>query len=218
MNVEFSFQVSYIILLTTATITFIESIRTNIPMLRHIFNLETCISIVAGYFYSLFLDKLKKFKEENKKIDWKEMTQIRYLDWMITTPMMLIVLCGTLAYNSKTHISAFPITLILLLNYVMLGFGYLGEINAIDKTTSWSISFLAFFGIFGTIYSYFIHPKQRSMNSILYALYFIVWSMYGMVYFLEEETKNIGLNMLDVVSKCLIGIGIWVYFTKIIVY
>ena len=100
----------------------------------------------------------------------------------------------------------------------MLGFGYLGEIDSIDKTTAWSISFLAFFGIFGTIYSYFIHPKQRYVNYILYAFYFIVWSMYGMVYFFEEETKNIGLNILDVFSKCLIGIGIWVYFTKIVVY
>jgi len=218
MSVDVSFQVSYIILLTTATITFIESLRTNTPMLRHIFNLETCISLVAGYFYGLFLDRLEKFKKENKKIDWKEISQLRYLDWMITTPMMLIVLCGTLAYNNKTHISFFPITLILFLNYVMLGFGYLGEINAMDKMYAWAISFLAFFGIFGTIYSYFMQPKQRYVNYILYALYFIVWSMYGLVYFFEEGTKNICLNMLDVISKCLVGIGIWVYFTKIIVY
>lgn len=217
MNVDFSFQVSYIILLTTTTITFIESIRTNIPMVRHIFNLETCISLVSAYFYSLFLDRLKKFEEQNKKIDWKEIIHLRYIDWMVTTPMMLLVLCGTLAYNNKSHIMLFPITLILLLNYVMLGCGYLGEINTLDKMSAWSISFLAFFGIFGSIYYYFIHPKQRHVNYILYAFYFIVWSMYGMVYFFEEETKNICLNILDVFSKCIIGLGIWVYFTKIIV-
>jgi len=217
MNVDFSFQVSYIILLTTATITFIESIRTNIPMVRHIFNLETCVSLVAAYFYSLFLDRLKKFEEQNKKIDWKEITQLRYIDWMVTTPMMLLVLCGTLAYNNKSRIMLFPITLILLLNYVMLGCGYLGEIDTIDKMSAWSISFLAFFGIFGSIYYYFIHPKQRHVNYILYAFYFIVWSMYGMVYFFEEEPKNIFLNILDVFSKCIIGLGIWVYFTKIVV-
>jgi hypothetical protein len=99
----------------------------------------------------------------------------------------------------------------------MLGVGYLGEVNSIDKMTAWSSSFFAFFAMFGTIYYYFIHPKQRYVNYILYAFFLIVWSLYGTVYFFEEETKNICLNVLDVFSKCLIGIGLWVYFTKIVV-
>jgi len=217
MNVAFSFQISYIILLTTATITFIESIRTNVPMVRHIFNLETCVSLVASYFYSLFLEKVKYSVERQQPIDWKEMSKLRYTDWVITTPMMLIVLCGTLAYNSKSHVLLWPITVIVFLNYVMLGFGYLGEINTLDKMTAASSSFMALFAMFATIYYYFIHPKQRYVNYILYAFFFIVWSMYGIVYFFEEETKNIFLNVLDVFSKCLIGIGLWVYFTKVVV-
>jgi len=172
---------------------------------------------VAGYFYSLFLDKLKKYEELHKQIDWKEMTQLRYIDWSITTPMMLLVLCGTLAYNSKTKIFLFPILLILLLNYLMLGLGYLGETNSIDKTTAWFSSFFAFFAMFAAIYHYFIHPKQRYVNYILYAFFVVVWSMYGVVFFFEEKTKNICLNVLDVFSKCLIGIGLWIYFTKIVV-
>ena len=217
MNIAFSFQMSYIIFLTTATITLIESLRTNIPMVRHIFNLETCVSLVAGYFYSLFLDKLKKCEEQNKKIDWKEISELRYTDWVITTPMMLLVLCCTLAYNSKTKVMLFPITVILLLNYAMLGLGYLGEINSLDKMTAWSISFFSFFAMFGTIYYYFIHPKQRYVNYILYTFFLVIWSIYGIVYFFQEETKNIWFNVLDVFSKCIIGLGLWVYFTKIVV-
>ena len=53
--IKFSFMITYILLLTTATITFIEALRTNNPTIRHIFNLETCISLVASYFYLLFL-------------------------------------------------------------------------------------------------------------------------------------------------------------------
>jgi bacteriorhodopsin len=217
MNIAFSFQMSYIILLTTATITFIESIRTNIPTVRHIFNLETCISLVAGFFYGLFLEKLKQFEKERKQIDWKEFSRLRYMDWAVTTPMMLLVLCSTLAYNSKTKVYLLPITVIVLLNYLMLGLGYLGEINTIDKFTAWCSSFIAFFAMFGTIYYYFIHPKQRYVNYILYGFFLAVWSIYGIVYFFQEETKNICLNVLDVFSKCLIGIGLWVYFTKMVV-
>jgi hypothetical protein len=53
--VKFSFAISYVLLLTTGTITFIEALRTQIPQVRHVMNLETCISLVAGYFYSVFV-------------------------------------------------------------------------------------------------------------------------------------------------------------------
>ena len=56
--IHFSFMITYIILLTTATITFIEAIRTSSPQIRHIFNLETAISVVEGYFYSVFVTKI----------------------------------------------------------------------------------------------------------------------------------------------------------------
>jgi hypothetical protein len=46
----FSFTLTYILLLTTGTVTLIEALRTKIPLVRHIFNLETVISIIAGYF------------------------------------------------------------------------------------------------------------------------------------------------------------------------
>ncbi len=99
---------TYIALLTTGTISFIESMRTPVPMIRHIFNLETCISIVAAYFYYLFLEKLKT------RTSWSEITTFRYLDWAITTPMMLLVLCATLGYTIKKnlHFSVFAVVLL----------------------------------------------------------------------------------------------------------
>jgi hypothetical protein len=216
MNMKVSFQMSYIILLTTATITFIESMRTDKPLLRHIFNLETCVSLVAGYFYSLFLEKLKYFEETKQKIDWKEMTLLRYMDWVITTPMMLIALCASLAYNIKKPVVFFPVLVIIALNYVMLGLGYLGEINSLDKVTAATSSFVAFFAMFGVIYYYFVSPKYHCTNRALYSIFLFIWSMYGVVYFFQEEAKNICLNILDVLSKGLVGIGLWMYFTNVV--
>ena len=217
MNLNVSFMASYIILLTTGTICFIESLRTNIPMIRHIFNLETCISIVAGYFYYLFVEKIKKYEAKQQKIDWKEMTQIRYLDWAITTPMMLIVLCAALAYNIKKTVTFSVIALVILLNYVMLYFGYLGETNVMEKCPSAGASFLSFFLMYFIVFYNYIKPKYNLPNYVFFTLYFVVWTAYGMVYFLDEETKNIMLNGLDVFSKCFIGLGLWFYYTKIIV-
>lgn len=216
MNVQFSFMMSYIVLLTTGTICFIEALRTNSPMIRHIFNLETCISIVAGYFYYLFLEKLKEY-ELKQRIDWKEMTQLRYMDWSITTPMMLIVLCAALAYNIKKVVTFRVISIVIVLNYVMLYFGYLGEENTLDKYTAAGASFLAFFMMYLIVFYEYIQPKYNLPNYVFYTLYLVVWATYGIVYFLEEETKNITFNALDVISKSLIGIGLWFYYTRIIV-
>lgn len=63
--VKFSFSITYIFLLTTAIITFIEAMRTTNPMVRHVLNLETAISMIAGYFYSLFLDKISVYEKED---------------------------------------------------------------------------------------------------------------------------------------------------------
>ena len=52
--VKNTFSITYTLLLTTAVITFIEAIRTPNSKIRHILNLETCISCVASYFYSVF--------------------------------------------------------------------------------------------------------------------------------------------------------------------
>ena len=70
--VPFSFMIVYSILMTTATITLIEALRTNDPTVRHVMNLETCISIVAGYYYSIFITKVN-----NKQIEWNEITKLR---------------------------------------------------------------------------------------------------------------------------------------------
>jgi len=40
--------------------------------------------------------------------------------------------------------------------------------------------------------------------------------MYGIVYNFNEMNKNIITNYLDLTAKCLIGIGLWVYYVKII--
>lgn len=48
--VEYSFYLTYAFLITTGTITFIESIRTTNSSMRNILNLETCISIIASFF------------------------------------------------------------------------------------------------------------------------------------------------------------------------
>ena len=213
---KFSFMITYILLLTTATITFIEALRTNMPIVRHIFNLETCISLVACYFYSLFVGKVEEAEKTGIPLDWVDITQMRYVDWSITTPMMLLALMVVLGYNSKTPVRLMTITTVIILNYIMLYLGYLGEINVISRLNGMIFGFIAFFAMFFIIFMNFIKSKSGNVNNILFGIYLVVWTMYGFVYMLDEETKNTIMNILDCISKCLIGIFLWLYYTGIV--
>jgi len=206
----FSFYITYVLLLTTGTITFIEALRNKNIMVQHIMNLETCISVVAGYFYSVFNEKLKKMKE----IEWKEITKLRYVDWAITTPIMLLVLSLVLSFNTNTKIKLHWFSLTVVFNYLMLYFGYLGE-TGMEKRTASILGFLFFFLTYGLVFANYLTKYNRD-NWIIFGLYVIVWSIYGVAYHFEEERKNIIYNYLDLTSKCFVGIGLWVYYTKII--
>lgn len=214
--VKFSFMITYILLLTTATITFIEAMRTKTPEIRHVLNLETCISIVAGYFYSIFISKIDEYDKTDKKINWNDMTKTRYIDWSITTPLMLLTLCIVLGMNTNTSVKLSTYLAIVILNYVMLYFGYLGEVGEISRFVAMVLGFIAFFIMFFIIFATFVIPKYVLDNYVLYTMYLGVWGIYGIVYMFSEEYKNIIMNILDCIAKCLIGIGLWAYYTKII--
>lgn len=211
----FSFYTTYVFLMTTATITFIEAMRTNIPEIRNILNLETCVSIVAAFFYSNFV-KMIEDKKTNNKITYKEINDLRYLDWSITTPLLLLELLLALLYNTKSgSVNFYYFIIILLLNYGMLASGYLGENNTVDKVSANVIGFVFFIALYLFIYIIYVRPKYNFDNNILYFSFVFLWAIYGIVYYLDDEAKNIGYNILDLFAKCFLGIFFWAYFTKV---
>jgi bacteriorhodopsin len=209
--VDNSFYITYVFLMTTATITFIEAMRTKDIKIRNILNLETCISVVAAFFYSKFVVDLEKEEE----IDYEKINKMRYTDWAITTPIMLLVLVLAFLYN--TNRGALPISnyaIILLLNYGMLGFGYLGEIGTLSKMNANIIGFGFFAALYGYMYYKYLHKQYNLDNLLLYIVFFVLWAFYGVVYFADEVTKNVAYNVLDLLAKCFVGIFFWAYFTK----
>ena len=210
-----SFYLTYILLLTTATITFIEALRTPIPRVQHIMNLETCISLIACYFYSMFNDKIKKSEETKETVKWKEFTQLRYIDWAITTPIMLLTLSLVLSFNSKTKILLHWFLVSIFFNYMMLYTGYLGETGQLNRNMSQLLGFMAFLITFGVIYIQYM-LRFNFDNLVIFGAFLVVWSLYGVAFNFTELNKNITYNYLDLISKCFMGIGLWIYYIKII--
>ena len=273
-----SFYGTYAFLVTTGTITFIEALRTNVAAVRHIMNLETCISIVAAYFYSKFVKELEDAEKNgsggegfsgspyekegdgsssDRKIVggndgsgdggggrnggggeispelYSQLNETRYSDWMITTPVMLLVLCLAFQYNNTlsgglgksggvpTGVSFVLFAWILLMNWGMIGSGYLAEVGRISKRDGLVFGFLFFFVLYALLYFGFLNGSKGNayfQNMFLFLVFFILWSIYGIVYWLEDEAlKNTSYNILDLLSKCFVGIFFWAYFTGVFV-
>jgi bacteriorhodopsin len=214
--VKMSFTLTYVLLLTTSLVTFIEAMRAQNPLIRHIFNLETAVSLVGGYFYSVFVGMIDDYKKRNVPFDWDAITKIRYLDWSITTPLMLLSLCLVLAKESKKIIHLTTILLIIFLNYVMLYVGYLGEIRVLNRNVACIGGFIPFVILFYIIFKNYTVIDKGLSKYFLLLVYIITWSFYGFVYLLGDEYKNIAMNLLDCFSKCVVGLLLWVYYTNII--
>ena len=98
----------------------------------------------------------------------------------------------------------------------MLYIGYAGENKMINKSLSQILGFIPFIIMFSIIFLQFVKSSGSIANYVLYAIYLFVWSLYGFVFMLGEEYKNIAMNILDFTAKCLIGLSLWAYYTKII--
>lgn len=212
-----TFNFTYVFLLTTGTITLIEALRTKNPVIRHIMNLETCVSIVAAVFYYTFITQLKEAKDKQEPVPFKDITMTRYTDWTITTPLMLLSLCIVLSSENKISFYFSSFLVVLILNFGMLASGYMGETKMIDKQFGLMIGFIFFFALFAYIwYMYMSTGKTTFGASMTFFIYLIIWSMYGLIYFAEERTKNILYNILDLIAKALVGIFLWLYYTGVV--
>lgn len=209
-----TFLFSYLVLFGLTIITFIEALKTSQPRLRHMLNLETSVSLIAGFVYSIFYDMLKK-----GNIELEQITVYRYMDWCITTPMLLLVLLMFLNFDNKRDIHMTVYIYIVILNYTMLISGYLGETGRMEKRRAGIVGFIAFAIMLAIIYFVFLHEAPFFLNNyILFCVFSIVWSMYGVAYYLDTVSKNIMYNFLDVIAKAIFGVFIWLYYGNVVVF
>ena len=98
----------------------------------------------------------------------------------------------------------YTIIIILLLNWLMLLFGYLGEINLLPVLLGVFLGFIPFLIYYYIIYKKYAILSNDGLNIFMY--FFIVWLLYGVVAVLPYQLKNICYNFLDLFSKNFFGI------------
>ena len=202
-----SFFTSYLILMGYTLVTLVEALRTPIVNVRNIMNIETTVSITAGFVYNIFNDMI-----DSGKFDLRKINELRYVDWSITTPLILLAII--LFYNPESPVSYVYYLAIVILNWGMLLLGYLGEVGTVSKLTGCLGGFAFFAALLVLLYSCCIDSKA---NHIVFYIFAVIWTGYGINYMVkDDETKNIAYNTLDVISKALFGIGLWLFYGKVL--
>jgi hypothetical protein len=178
--------------------------------LQQMLLLEVIVQVIEGFFYMYWFYNFKTILNVTPK---------RYLDWAITTPTMLLTLIFYLIFlkykesNISYNLNFFDlfnqefytIIKIFILNWLMLLFGYLGEINLMPILLGVSLGFIPFLIYYYIIYKkYALSSNEDGLNIFFY--FFIIWSLYGIVAVLPYKIKNMCYNMLDIFSKNFFGI------------
>jgi len=170
----------------------------NKKIFKDLLNIELFIQNIELVFYIWMANNLNIIQN---------ITPYRYLDWIITTPTMLITLMAFLDKDKNSNLynyiqkNKYFIIKIIVLNLIMLLFGLAGELKYLDYDSVIILGFIPFIYYFKLIHDKYIKEKTSSENLNTYWFYFIIWSLYGIAAFLSYEYKNSSYNILDLFSK-----------------
>jgi bacteriorhodopsin len=196
---------------------FFVKVPTAYLIIKQLLALELLVQCLEGAFYFWLVYNFHNVVNVTPK---------RYIDWFITTPTMLITLMVYLIYlnkkveNKTGELELFAVLKensdvfvpVVVLNWLMLLFGYLGETGTINVFLGVFLGFIPFL-----IYYYMIYVNYVTQNTngyLLFWYFFFFWSLYGVVAILPYYIKNAFYNILDLFAKNFFGIFLsYIIFT-----
>jgi len=180
-------------------------------ILRQVLGLEMIVQIIEFIFYIGFLSVL----------NLNDLTRKRYYDWFLSTPVMLFTISlyffyvnfiedqdgKTISLTDFLKNNSLQIAGFVILNFLMLLFGYLGEIGVIDRWLAFIVGTGALCGAFGIIYENYAKFSEKTKD-IFWAM-FGIWALYGIAFLCPPVAKNLGYTALDILSKNFFGIFLY---------
>jgi len=219
MNTRRFFYITLLISVAVQLLTgFIEigaAIYVDVPrenyIIKQLLYLELLVQAIEGLFYIWLVYNFDSVANVTPK---------RYIDWTITTPTMLTTLIFYLIYlrykNDKSDTTkldffnlvndnAHVLSKVLLLNWSMLFFGYLGEMKILSTISGVLLGFVPFLMYYYAIYEKYA-VKSGEQGIKLFWYFFFFWSLYGVVALLPYNLKNSLYNILDLFAKNFFGL------------
>jgi bacteriorhodopsin len=185
--VKKSFHVTLILLTASMLLTMLHAVRDETePLKARALTLSSVVCLIASLHYGLMM------------MTPDHATAYRYLDWVITTPILLYEL---LLSTSGGHV---PLR-VLVNNTLMLVAGFFGELNKVPRLVSASLGFVPFVTMAQDM-TRIMGPRFSSISTV----FFSVWALYGIVHlFPNDNVRDFTYNILDIVSKAGFGAYIW---------
>ncbi len=196
-----SLFIQIIIILVTGIGVFVQ-VSPQDYIIKQIFILEYIVQIIEAAMY-LWLS----YSLVNSEI----MVQRRYIDWFITTPIMLFTTVLYMKYNTMSSKTS-SLTMQMILNndlnnllsiwgynILMLLCGLIGELYPSYSKILIPIGFYFFYKVFYIIFDKFV--LDNIINFRLFIFITIVWGLYGIAALMSTNIKNICYNILDIISK-----------------
>ena len=238
--VFFTYAVTFGFLLGSTAMTFLESLyikpakNSSYSYLASALMIETGVNIVAGYFYYTFLQMII---QKNMTIsELGEATRgLRSLDWLITTPFMLLSLMLYFMFNSECGEDCSKVNNLSKKDFwsygaaiigsdilmILLGSDFVVSWLAMGSTGTWVLFLLSsgFFALIVVLLKIHFYDKSKTKyKTAVSALFLGTWGMYPVFRILEmaqaaPAAVQIGYNILDLLSKGGFGILIFVITT-----
>ena len=190
-------------------------------ILTDVLKLETLVQFIEALFYVWLVLNFKKIRRMASK---------RYYDWVITTPAMLLATIIYMKYSEHKEAKVggegvemkftsflqnnqINIFKMFASNTFMLLCGFLGEIGRVSMLQSVAVGSIFFLYTFYLIWEEY--AKHSGEGVRLFRFLFVIWGLYAVAALMKPKNKNIGYNLLDIVSKNFYGLYIYYIIKKI---
>jgi bacteriorhodopsin len=198
-------------------------------ILKSLLWVETIVQVIEGTFYVWLANEFRNIDIDNitskRYFDWFITTPTMlfalciYLDYLRNSKSKKENITNYISNNdNKSTKSSNSFTVlynsfqnnketiipIVILNAIMLLFGYLGEVKLMNNYLAVFLGFLPFFAMFYIIYENY--AKFTPNGETLFWYFSVVWSLYGVAAIMPYFWKNISYNVLDIFAKNFFGI------------
>jgi hypothetical protein len=181
-------------------------VAANDILLKDLLTVELYVQVIEFIFYVWLIYYFHRVS--------RNITPFRYLDWGITTPLMLITLCAYLNHDGTTpeRLGDFlsnhtgSMVKIVTLNALMLLCGLIGEFGYLSHYVSTALGTIPFILNFKYIKDTFLPTSEDVFKNAVFYWFVFFWSLYGVFAVMSYTVKNTGYNILDIFSKNFFGL------------
>ena len=194
---------------------------------RNALVMSSMVTFIAGYHYLRIFDSFKHASEGGKVLlDGSQNSfneAYRYVDWLLTVPLLLVEVIAVLALAKE--VSRSLITRLVPASAAMIALGYPGEISS-DQNTQVMYGVLSTIPFIYILYVLFVElgkSLERQPAGVaetvgrLRLLLIATWGVYPIAYIFNIVgdassssfvTVQVGYTIADVLAKCVFGLTI----------